>query len=206
VEAEPPLTSRELTAEGLARMLARIDPDPARAADGYETIRARLVRLFAWRGCGFPEAAADLTMDRVARRLGDGVEVAPPDPWAYFAGVARNVFQEVLREQGREQAAAQAWTQRDERDEDPRLPCLDRCLDRLPPAARDLILRYHDGEGRRRIHARAALVRELGLDATALRVRAHRVRQRLEACVEGCLRGEDGVPAGPADLVARGAA
>jgi DNA-directed RNA polymerase specialized sigma24 family protein len=178
-----------LSAQGFERLLSRIDPDPHLAGERYASIRARLVRLFAWRGCDLPEEAADETIDRVARRLEDGVVVTPPDPWAYFAGVAHNVFREVARGRQREQAALAEWGgPPPTHEEDSRMPCLERCLAALAPASRELILRYHEGDGRHRIEARARLGRDLGLDSGALRVRAHRVRTTLETCVQDCLQ------------------
>jgi DNA-directed RNA polymerase specialized sigma24 family protein len=58
------------------------------------------------------------------------------------------------------------------------LDCLDACLETLQPAERDLVLRYY-GTGRQHV-IRRELAGELGISSTALRLRAHRVRERLE--------------------------
>ena len=80
-----------LTPEGLAGLLSRLHPDPAEAAVLYEQIRRRLIRMFAWRGCGQAEDLADETFDRVARRLLEGATIDTPDPYRYFCGVAYRV-------------------------------------------------------------------------------------------------------------------
>jgi len=46
-----------------------------------------------------------------------------------------------------------------------------------------LILRYYQGEQRAKIENRRALAERLGLTINALRIRASRIRSRLEACV-----------------------
>lgn len=38
-----------LTPEAFAGLLAALDPDEARAAEEYEAVRRRLLRLFQWR-------------------------------------------------------------------------------------------------------------------------------------------------------------
>jgi hypothetical protein len=40
-----------LTSEALDRLLEQLDSDRDRAAEKYEQIRQRLIKLFRWRGC-----------------------------------------------------------------------------------------------------------------------------------------------------------
>ena len=73
---------------------------------------------------------------------------------------------------------------------DARLECLRRCLDELPPDQRDLVLQYYKGksdQGESNIRNRQQLAREAGIPMNALRIRVHRVRRKLEACVHACL-------------------
>lgn len=183
----------ELTPGALARLLEFLGPDETAAARAYERIRARLVRIFEWRGCRRAEELADETFDRVARKLGAGLEVEADDPLAYFCGVAYRVFKEVLREDQRERealaevrylpppAGADAESRR-------RLDCLDDCLENVETRQREMILRYHAGRGRARIANRQALAEELELPLNALRIRVHRLRRKIEACVRDCLK------------------
>jgi DNA-directed RNA polymerase specialized sigma24 family protein len=48
----------------------------------------------------------------------------------------------------------------------------------LTPEERDLLVRYYQGE--RSIRARKALAEELGISISALRIRGHRLRRRVE--------------------------
>jgi DNA-directed RNA polymerase specialized sigma24 family protein len=179
-----------LTPEGFEALLAQLHPDRERAGEIYETIRYKLVRLFEWRGCASPEDLADETINRVARRLAEGVELRSNDPYGYFCGVAHLVYKEVLRRALREHRALASgdWlppAAEEEELSDARLECLRRCLAQLPPDQRDLVLRYHQGENN--IRNRQQLAREAGIPMNALRIRIHRVRRKLESCVHACL-------------------
>lgn len=183
----------ELTPEALASLLAFLGPEEEAAARVYERVRRRLVQILEWRGCARPEELADETFDRVAHKLAGGLEVEAEDPLRYFCGVAYRVLKEVLREQQKERAAlAEIRHLPAPAGADPeaerRLGCLDRCLDGVESRQRDLILRYHTGDGRERIDNRQALAEELEVPLNALRIRVHRLRVKIEACVRDCLK------------------
>jgi DNA-directed RNA polymerase specialized sigma24 family protein len=150
---------------------------------------AKLVRFFEWRGCRGPEDLADETINRVARRLREGVKIQAADPFPFFIGVAQLVLREVWRQYQRVQQLhgepPPIPQLEGEPLEDRRLECLLECLDRLQPEERRLVLHYHDEENR--IRGRRELAAELGIRLNALRIRAHRLRRRLETCIEGCL-------------------
>jgi hypothetical protein len=69
--------------EALARLLAALDPDPARAAERYEELRQKLIRFFEWERSEIPDRDADETLNRVARRLAEGVEMKSAGAFAY---------------------------------------------------------------------------------------------------------------------------
>jgi DNA-directed RNA polymerase specialized sigma24 family protein len=189
-----------LTPEELEALLAQLDPDRERAGELYETVRYKLIRLFEWRGCSSPEDLVDITINRVARRLSEGVELRSSDPYGYFCGVAHLVYKETLRQAARQHRALTSgdWPPsacEDEEPSDHRLDCLRRCLDQLPPDQRGLVLRYYQGDnykgksgqGESNIRNRQQLAREAGIPMNALRIRVHRVRRKLESCVHACL-------------------
>lgn len=186
-----------LTREIFDALLAQLDPDRERAGERYELIRCKLVRLFEWRGCAAPEDLADETINRVARRLAEGVELRSADPYGYFCGVAHLLYKEVLRRAAREHRALEGSGELllptalpvipEEEPGDDRLDCLRRCLATLPADQRDLVLRYYQG-GESNIRTRKALSQELNVPMNALRIRVHRVRRKLESCLEGCLK------------------
>ena len=78
---------RGLTRESLEALLACLGSDPEQAAQHYEQIRRKLIRLFEWRGCHNPEDLADETFNRVASQLRKGLQIRSDNPYAYFCGV-----------------------------------------------------------------------------------------------------------------------
>ena len=195
--------ARELTPEAFDRLLGALDADRDRAGAIYERIRHKLMSLFRWRGCRSPEELADRTIDRVARRLGGGVELRVADPYLYFHGVALNVLREHWREPDREHdvlddsSRAQAAIPDSESElqhlearaaAEQRLECLTRCVRHLSAESRRLIEAYHCGSTEARIGTRKALADELGIPLNALRIRAYRIRASLQGCVQTCLR------------------
>lgn len=181
---------RGLTPAGFEALLAMLHPDREIAGERYEGIRRRLVRLFEWRGCAHAEELADETFNRVARKSAEGLTLQRNDPYAYFCGVANHVFQEVVRREAREHKALESGdlTASDPSEDQPdyRLDHLRACLDTLEADQRRLLLRYHQED--QRIRSRKSLCDELGIPMNALRIRVHRLRRRVEACVQEKLR------------------
>jgi DNA-directed RNA polymerase specialized sigma24 family protein len=179
-----------LTSEAFDKLLDHFSPDPEEAARRYEVMRVKLIRYFEWRSCPLPEDEADLTIDRVTRRIDEGENIFNLN--AYFFTVARLVFMETLKRRERPTdldavlAVPAASASLDEKKET-RLRCLDDCLDKLPIESRSLILGYYQDEGGAKIARRRQLAEALGIPLNALRIRAHRVRTILEKCVAGCL-------------------
>jgi DNA-directed RNA polymerase specialized sigma24 family protein len=174
-------------------LLVRLAPNRADAADLYNRLRARLTQFFEWERCDAPEDLADEVVNRVARRIAEGEEVA--NVAAYMLGVARFVVREARSRQARENRVLAEYARHvgdadepaavDERAFD----CLDGCLAQLPPDRREHLLRYYTGEQTDRIAERERLATALGIGPVALRNRMLRMRQRLEACLSTCLAG-----------------
>ncbi len=178
----------DLTRQAFERLLQRLGPDREAAAREYETIHRRLVELFDGRGVASPEVLADETIDRVARRLDEGVTVEHLR--AYFYGVGRHVLLEWKRQRAIEQAAVQeprlsaVDSGLDAQRAEARMECLERCLYELPGESRDLIVSYYEGAGRSHLEGRKILAERLGISYATLKTRAHRIR----TCLEECLR------------------
>src|SRR3972149_5281439 len=162
----------------------------------YETLRGSLIRIFARRGCQFPQDLADETISRVAEKVHEIAATFEGDPARYFYGVARNVYLEYTR---RPKPVPlydnRSWT--DVVDPD-RLPnevasaCLERCLDELDGDERRLISEYYQYDKIAKIDHRKKLAESLGLGSSALRIKAYRIRQRLYRCVTSCFKKDDG--------------
>jgi DNA-directed RNA polymerase specialized sigma24 family protein len=181
--------------EPFETLLARLAPSREEAGQTYERLRQRLIRLFEGRRVLDPESAADETLDRLARRLAEGVAVN--EPAAYVLGIARMVALERDR-RGRRTVpldhdhATPAIAS--DTDTSERSTCLDRCLAGLLPDSRRALLEYYAGDGRERIEARRRLATRLAVSPTALRLRMFRSRADLESCVRGCLDRRTGRP------------
>jgi DNA-directed RNA polymerase specialized sigma24 family protein len=180
-----------MTKEAFERLLACFDADREQAGQKYVRLRVKIVKYFEWRGAVFPDREADVTINRVARRIEEGQEITNLN--AYFYGVARLVFAESLRAQQKEQTAlvhapaVEPLEMDADLDAEERRACLDRCLQALPEESRDLIIGYYEGEKGRKIECRKRLSARLGIPLNALRIRAHRIRVGLEACVRECV-------------------
>jgi DNA-directed RNA polymerase specialized sigma24 family protein len=191
-EAVPRVWS--LTQPAFDGLLALLGPDRDVAAGRYLEIRRNLVRLFEWRGCPAPEEYADETINRCARKIGDGEAIR--DLATYCIGVARMLLLEMGRDRARqarpleEAPEPHVVPQEPEDDPDRRVECLRRCLGQLPPDHRALILRYYHGDKGDKIRNRNGLTRTLGVSAGTLRMRALRLRAGLQLCAENCLQNQ----------------
>ena len=184
-----------LTQRAFEKFLATLDADRGAAAERYEQIRAKLTRFFEWRACAFPDERADETINRVIRITDERGELS--DPAAYCFGVAKLVLLEAIRQQTKEQAAFHELQRAapplvDDEDGDHRLECLGACLKELPPDHQALIREYYGADAGRRIDGRKLQADRLGIGLNALRIRAHRVSDRIERCVNACLRRSTG--------------
>jgi DNA-directed RNA polymerase specialized sigma24 family protein len=179
-----------LTRESFEALLAVLHPDREQAGEIYQTIRHRLTRFLEWRGCESPDDLVDETFDRVAQRFADGVEIRNSDPYRFFCGVAHRVFLEVCRKKVRERHALESgeWPPAPAADDpgpDRRLDALRLCLGRLDADDRQVVLAYHAGEDK--IRRRQQLCCELGIGINALRIKVHRLRRKLQDCIEARL-------------------
>lgn len=191
---------RDLTGEAFDQLLASLDADRERAGHEYEGVRRKLLKFFEWRGSDAPEEHADETINRVARKLAAGERIDNLN--GYFLGVARLLFKEVLRGRDRERAALhqlqiQTPAHAEEADIDDaaerRRECLENCLRALSADERALISGYYEHDADSRIRHRRELAAALRIPLNALRIRAHRIRAGLEACVRQCVGREGAV-------------
>jgi len=179
-----------LCQEDFDRLLLWLDPDPERAGVIYEKIRWRLIAILASRGCPLAEELADETIDRVARRVADIQARYVGDRAIYFLGVMNNVHHEYLK-----QPLPRLIEGGDNSDELERTHlCLDNCLEKLPPHSRQIIERYYAETKRAKIDLRKRIAREFGVSLNTLRLRALRIRAKLQACIKQCMEVAEASP------------
>lgn len=179
-----PLNEWGLTQPAFVRLMDWLDTDAAAAAKKYEQTRRALIKYFESRGCHTPEDHADKTIDRVAKRVAEGVDLWVEEPARYFYGVAKHVLQEYYRRQ------SDSWNRALYPADDPetlqrRFDSMGRCLDELPADHREMLVEYCSAEKRGKEQARLALAERLGISVSTLRLRVHRLRAHLARCVRG---------------------
>jgi DNA-directed RNA polymerase specialized sigma24 family protein len=171
------------------KLLAWLDQGRDSGGETYLEMRRRLVSYFGRKRCPAADDLADETLKRISRRLDEQGDIAESIPARYCYITARFVFLEHLRDPGRNHASLEEATHfnrgatSSSEQEDATLDRLDRCLQQLDPADRELILEYYRGDQRDRITHRRQLAARLGMTANALTIRACRIRGRLEDCV-----------------------
>jgi DNA-directed RNA polymerase specialized sigma24 family protein len=176
-----------LKQEEFDRLLKWLDPEPERAGLTYEKIRWRLVAILASRGCTWPEELADETIDRVARRVIDIQDSYVGDQATYFLGVMNNVHHEYLK---RPMMPRPPEPDDDVETKERTYLCLEKCLNKLSPNSRQMIEQYYAEDGRAKIDLRKRIAAELGIGLSTLRLRALRIRDKLQMCIDQCLVSE----------------
>lgn len=175
----------EVTREKFMSFLAWLSPNNENAGEEYERLRFRLCTFFSLRHCCFADELADETINRVILKSSEGkIE----NKAAYCFGVAKNVYRESLRKErihldiDEVTIAAKAPEESSFSSE-----CLDKCLDKLSPESRDLLLDYFSEAKLRKIELHRRISESLKMTQTALRMRVMRSKQKLKICVQECM-------------------
>jgi len=188
-------SSSDTSRVAFSRLLQWLDEGADSHGVRYLEIRRRLVAYFDRRNRPSPDALADETFDRITRTLETAgrINVTPPARYCYV--VARFVLLEDIRAARRSvpfdeaRFAGRSTPSIAVVDEgEQALECLGRCLERLRPQDRELIVEYYRDDKRDRIERRRALAARFGITMNALGIRAFRLRASLEACVGACHR------------------
>lgn len=182
-----------LTEESLQLLLRWLAQDGGTAGERYEIIRQTLVKTFTWNGRPDAEDLADETINRVTRRLPELIKEYKGDPALYFYGVAKRVLKEVQRAESARMPRPPVdppapSPPEDEQAANLRQRCLDECLQKLSPENRNLILQYYQERGQTKIDKRKEIAQKLDIRATNLRVKVHRIRTTLLACILECMK------------------
>ncbi len=173
--------------DAFAALLARLAVDGGNAG-AYESLRRRLIQFFRLHVPADADDLADVVLDRLARRIHEGTDVASVP--SYALGIARMVLHEARAKSARRHLAEadptlvpDAGAEDDARELEGVLVALRACLTAAGAAAHTLILAYYGGDGALRIATRKRLADEHGISLNALRNRALRLRDALEDCV-----------------------
>jgi DNA-directed RNA polymerase specialized sigma24 family protein len=179
---------RELTTSAFNKFLTFLNADRELAGWKYVTLYDKLTKFFEWRGCDAPDSYADETINRVARRIDQGVVITNFN--GFLFGVARKVLTEALKRMAKERRLLAELARLDHAPEqtceaDELLACIENCLRVMPAESRGLLLAYYQASSSN-IEQRRELARQYGISLNALRVRVHRFRVMLEKRVTEC--------------------
>jgi DNA-directed RNA polymerase specialized sigma24 family protein len=189
--------------EAFRQFLSWLDEGVDSNGERYLEMRRRLARYFDRRNCSSPDDLADETLNRVARKLEEKGEIVGASPAHYCYIVAKFVFLEFGRRSEQNQTSLDAAQSSgrviaslavpfrpsvDAMAKEKLFDCLERCLSKMQPENRELILDYYRGEQRAKIERRSELATRLGLTMNALGIRACRIRSKLETCVRTCAK------------------
>lgn len=187
------------TQEAFDRLLAWLDPDPVKAGEKYQEIHLRLITVFRTYGCQEPEDMADITINRVMRKIPKIEKTYVGDPALYFSGVAKNirkeyfhsyeftrrVFGDYLQEKPLINTTDDPFSPETMESEERR--CLRKCLYELKEGEREVIMDYYEKDKRAKVRHREEMAKKLGITLINLRVRIHRIQTRLHECIDECM-------------------
>jgi DNA-directed RNA polymerase specialized sigma24 family protein len=186
---------RALAEIAFARLLEWLDDGIDSHGETYLEMRRRLAAYFDRRNRPDADHLADETLNRVGRTLetSGSITITPPARYCYL--VARFVLLEDIRrgrrfiqvDEARTPAVLEPpGTSATASIQERRLDCLDRCLHALKPEQRALAIEYYRDARRQRIDRRRTLAAQLGITMNALGIRACRIRNAIEACLDAC--------------------
>ena len=167
--------------------------DEGDAGRAYEALRRRLIQFHRLHAPAEATDLADITLDRLARKIHEGVDVVSVP--LYALGIARMVLHEACASGTRRRIAEADPTLVPDSEDDAEataaneivMAALSACLGVQGAAARALILAYYGADGAGRIAVRQHLASEAHISLNALRNRALRLREALERCVRARL-------------------
>lgn len=181
----------DLTQQNFDLLLSWLHPDREEAGCEYVKIRSGLIKNFASHGCKLPDRLADITIDRVARKLPEIIENYEGKREPYFHRVAYYVLLEYYAHDRTEvEISDELQLVAPDEDEDVErvFHCLDKCMKCLTDQKHYVIENYYQGDKGEKIRRRKELALSRNVELPALRVIALRIRQDLRSCIMDCLQ------------------
>lgn len=133
---------------------------------------------------------ADECIDLVVKKVPEIASTYTGNPEFYFYSVIKFVVMRWLRKNQAVELGDEGEV-KDLREDSSTVEtqhvCLDRCLAGLDDVSRELALEYYRHDKKAKIDHRWALAQRVGITLNALRIKALRIRQALEQCVQKCI-------------------
>ena len=185
--------NQNLTQNSFDKLLALLDADREQAGVKYENLRQRLIKFFEWRNCEMPEELTDIVFDRILKKLDEGEQIQQLT--AYASTIAQFVFKEYLRSNERqnqlieESPEVQNIKQEiyvEDEENSLRQNCFEQCLAEFDAENRKFIIAYYTTDEKTLIEARKRLAEELNSNLNTIRIKACRLKSKLENCTLSC--------------------
>jgi DNA-directed RNA polymerase specialized sigma24 family protein len=189
-----------LTQESIDKLLAHLGADHETAGLAYQELRGKLIIFFEGYRCSDAEELADLTLNRVARKLCEGEFIHKP--MLYALSVARFVLSEYWRRPEKSAISLDESVQEFESNysahvenaraqheaEMRREECMRRCFMQLPAPQRKLLIDYYWCEKGSLVDHRRKMAERLRITPNALSIQVHRLRGKLLDSLEESLK------------------
>jgi DNA-directed RNA polymerase specialized sigma24 family protein len=177
---------KPLTSESLKKLLDAFSSDKDEAAVAYTKLRDSLVRYFQLKGISEADEAADETIDRVAEKIKQGINIDNLNGFAF--GIAKFIFLEKLRSAQIHSRAVEKFYPKvgvsGNLGEADHLEPLRNCFGSLYADEQKLLLGYfEDLSADELFETRRKLAEREKISLNALRNRVSRLRKYLEDCL-----------------------
>ncbi|HEV2964513.1 MAG TPA: hypothetical protein VG649_21980 [Candidatus Angelobacter sp.] len=179
-----------LTPDAFNRLLAWLSSDREEAGRKYEEVRQKLILFFTKRGHLEPEDLTDESLNRVAKKLESGEMNYSGDPRRDIMGFAKHVSQEDRKEPRPDPIEDLPVPYPLPRDRELLFRCLEQCMASLSEHSRNLVSRYYQEEGSKKILIRQLLADEENTGMQTLRTRICRILKPLRECFFTCIEKE----------------
>lgn len=188
-----------LTSKGYELLFARLSADQLKSGEEYETLRLKLEKYFTRQDHGRWNtdyaALADETLDRVAKRLEEGIEIEK-NIHTFAHGIAKFVWLEFIRKNllpvdfTTVSENSYKTNPADEDAEDARLACLRVCLVEMCKDSdeRMILLDYYRQADNMLKEQRKLIAERLKITTNTLKTRMSRLREKMEKCIVNCVK------------------
>ena len=187
-----------LTEVGFQKLLELFDPVPEKAGLVYLKLRQKLAVKFGLQGSVNPEDHADEVLDRVARRVQEGLILEDGNYEGYFFKTAKFVFLEYVNSRKKLSISLDDLPAGGEPSEDPKamlaqmelrierelgFEAIRKCRNELSPDEQSTFDFYFAEDGAlKHKERREALAQKLAVSLNTLKTRASRIREKLLTC------------------------
>ena len=184
-----------LKPEEFETLLGWLSEDREQAGTEYLQIRDGLIRFFRFKGCSDAQSLADEAFNRVAAKIPNFDESKKVKRMNIFYGFASNIFMEYLRNKKKQtkklyeySVAQQNIAAYGNESDEPKLDCLNECLNELSDEEKEIFTEYYATEKEKKSVARRQIAARINCELNTLQVRVFRLRGVLAECIKNCMK------------------